>query len=54
MMLFLFGVSITLNIVLIITLAIFLRIRYIDCGNIFNFFKDDAVVDRMAAKDFLE
>ena len=54
MMLFVLGVSITLNIALLIILAIFLRIKYRGCGNVFDFFKDDAVVDRIAAKDFLE
>lgn len=45
---FLLGISLTLNILFII----FLRIKYHDCGNIFHFFNDDSIADKIAMKDF--
>lgn len=51
---FFFGVSLTLNIVLIVVLIIFLRFKFIDCGNVLKFFKDDSVVNKMEAKMFLD
>ena len=45
---FLLGISLTLNIMLLLIL----KIKYHDCGNIFHIFKDDSVADKIAMKDF--
>ena len=51
---FLLGVSITLNIAFGIILAVILRVKYSDCGNVFKIFRDDSVADKVAMKDFFD
>ena len=51
---FLLGLSITLNIFLIFVILIALRLKFLDCGNIFRFFKDDRVAYNIATKTILD
>ncbi len=53
-LIFLFGFSVTLNIVLSLILAILIRVKFFDCGNIFHFFKDDRVANNIVNKTILD
>lgn len=54
MIYFIIGCSLTLNVILILFILIALRVKFIDCGNIFKFFKDDRVASNMITKTILE
>lgn len=54
MIYFIIGCSLTLNAILILFILIALRVKFIDCGNIFKFFKDDRVASNMITKTILE
>lgn len=54
MIYFVIGCSLTLNVVLILFILIALRVKFIDCGNIFKFFKDDRVAEKIITKTILD